>query len=168
MAWSGRLALSIAGLGSAAKWADTKRWRLETRLPRFVHDMEVLGAERAAAARAAEQAREARRHAWEEAVPRARDAYITQFNQERLQHQMEAHRAVVELRAYADAVESRARGLTEPARSAARGWAEWIRAQAGRREPEAPELRVAEPDSIRSWELDRFMPRGWSVSGPPD
>jgi hypothetical protein len=130
--------------------------------------MEVLGAERAAAARAAEQAREARRHAWEEAVPRARDAYITQFNQERLQHQLEAHRAVVELRAYADAVESRARGLTEPARSAALGWAEWIRAQAGRREPEAPELRVAEPDSIRSWELDRFMPRGWSVSGPPD
>jgi hypothetical protein len=168
MAWSGRLALSVTDRGSAAKWADTKRWRLETRLPRFVHDMEVLGAERAAAARAAEQAREARRHAWEEAVPRARDAYITQFNQERRQDQMEAHRAVVELRSYADAVEARARGLTEPAQSAALSWAEWIRAQAGPQEPEATELRVAEPDSISPWELDRFMPRGWSVSRPPD
>jgi hypothetical protein len=168
IAWSGRLALSVTGRGSAAKWADTTRWRLETRLPRFVHDLEILAAERTAEARAAQEARAARRHAWEEAVPKARAAHIAHVNRERLQQQLAAHRAVVELRSYADAVEARARRLAEPLRSQAMGWAAWIRAEADRQEPETAELRVAEPESISPWQLDRYMPHGWSVSGPPD
>lgn len=168
MARSGRLALSVAAVGSHAKWADTTRWRLETRLPRFVHDIEVLGAARAAAARTAAEARAARRRAWEEAVPKARAAYIAAFNRERLRQQLEAHRKVLELRSYADAVADRAASLEELHRSAALAWAERIRAEASREEVPAAELRSVEPESIRPWDLDRFMPRGFSASRPPD
>lgn len=71
---------------------------------------------------------------------------------------------------YADAVSRRAVERTLDERAAAEAWAAWIRKEADRYDPtlKAESLVFVEPAEIRTWELDKYMPRGMRASTPPD
>lgn len=151
-------------------WADRKRWTLESRLPRFVRTIEEVAQARAEAGQRAEEAKRRRRQEWEEALPKARAAYLVDLNRGRLDKQLELFARAEQLRVYADAVARRAVELTPDERAAAQAWASWVRKEADRHDPTLkPEsLAFVEPAEIRHWELDKYMPRGMKATSPPD
>lgn len=168
--FSGRLALRVRGYAPSKGWADRKRWTLESRLPRFVRNLEEEAQRRDEARARANDAKRQRRREWEEALPKARAAYLQAVNRERLEKQLVAYAEVLRLRSYADAVAAHAKELESDARGAVESWADWIREEAGRVDPtcRTTELRFHEPETIRSWDIDRYMPRGMRASEPPE
>lgn len=168
--FSGRLALRIREHTPNQGWADRKRWTLESRLPRFVRTIEEVAQARAEAGRRAEETKRQRRQEWEDALPKARAAYLADLNRGRLDKQLELFTRAQLLRAYADAVSRRAIEITPDERAAAEAWAAWIRQEADRHDPtfKAESLIFVEPAEIRDWELDKYMPRGTRAAAPPD
>lgn len=88
----------------------------------------------------------------------------------RLNHQLEQFAEAENTRAYAEAVAQRASALEPAQRAKAEAWAAWINTEADRRDPTLKDdlLAFEEPEEIRSWDLDKYMPRGMSASRPPD
>lgn len=168
--FSGRLALRVRGYAPSKGWADRKRWTLESRLPRFVRNLEEEAQRRDEEQVRANDVKRQRRREWEEALPKARAAYLRVTNRERLEKQLVAYAEAMRLRSYADAVAARANELEPDARAAAESWADWIRDEAGRVDPtrKTTELRFHEPETIRSWDIDRYMPYGMRASDPPE
>ena len=168
--FNGRLALSIRGHPGNHGWGDRQRWTLESRLPRFVVAVEQVAQARADTQTRAAQARRHRREDWHAAVSKARADYLTELNRSRLDKQLEAYGQAERLRTYADAVTSRADMCGPDERAPALAWADWIRSEAERHDPlgDDADLRFAEPAEISHWDLDKYMPRGFTASGPPD
>lgn len=170
MEFSGRLAIRVRDFSASHGWADRKRWTLESRLPRLVRNLEEEAQRREEAHARAIDVKPQRRREWEEALPRARAAYLASLNRERLEKQLAAHTKALERLAYADAVEATASNLDPEDRSAAEAWAEWIRAEARRIAPTnaVGKLRFHEPAEVHSWDLDRYMPGLLKASDPPE
>jgi hypothetical protein len=170
--WSGRLAMTLlTDRWSQSRWADRKRWTLDSRLPLLLERAEEVAKDRIDARARADQAKAERHRLWEESVPRARQAYIDELNRERLAKQLEAYTGAQARRLYADAVGQAASDMQPgPEREAAQGWAAWIRNEADRLDPAlgGKRLHFMTPDNISPWELSKYMPNGWSVSYPPD
>lgn len=168
--FSGRLALRVRGFAPSQGWADRKRWTLESRLPRFVRNLEEEAQRRDEARIRVNEAKRQRRREWEEALPKARAAYLRVLNRERLDKQVAAYSESVRLAAYADAVAARAKEFESEQREAPEAWADWIRGEARRLDPtgQRTHLQFQEPKSISPWELDRYMPGGLRASAPPE
>jgi hypothetical protein len=168
---SGRLVLRLgAGHGSVC-WADRQRWALEQKLPAVFKLVAERALEQARRRQRKEQERQQRQRTWEEATPRAKQAYIEQLNRDRL-HQQVARSAEAEaIRGYCARLQSAAaecgdRELAEQIR----GWAAWAWQEADRIDPLARPKRLAYevPDEVRPPEFESFMPRGLSAWHPPD
>ena len=170
--WSGRLAMTLLADGwSQPRWADCQEWTLDSRLPLLLERAVEAAEERVGARARAEQAKAERWRLWKEYVPRARQAYIDELNRKRLARHLEAHGEAQTMRSYADAVAQTASGmLPGPEREAAEAWAAWIRDEADRLDPSLDQKRLhfVTPDDIPVWEVSKYMPNGWSASGPPD
>jgi hypothetical protein len=151
-----RLELRLPRRWQQPWWADRKRWSLADKLGEVLLTVE---SEAATARDARERKRldaENRRREWEEAVPRARQAYIEDLNRQRLAQQLaDAHKAV-DLREYSQSVgDSR--------------WGDWIRSEADRLDPLLhPEgLKFVEPEMLPRDEVDKYMPPGMTSAHPP-
>jgi hypothetical protein len=168
---SGRLVLRLGtGYGSVS-WADRQRWTLEQKLPA----MFKLVAERASGQvqqrQRQEEQRQERRRAWEEAIPRARQAYVEQLNQNRLQKQVARSAEAGAIRSYCARLDSVAAECGDPGLAEQiRAWAAWARLEADQIDPlDHPErLTYRVPDDVGPSEFERFMPRGLSAWRPPD
>ncbi|MFH5822301.1 hypothetical protein [Georgenia sp. AZ-5] len=168
---SGRLTIRALGAGyQPVRWADRKRWRLEDKLPdlfSYVEDQAASARERRE--RAAGERKE-RRLLWEQSVPEARRRLLGRLNAERAAKQSASWHEAERLRAYAAAVRdaaSRAEDRSLSRRLAA--WAGWIDREARRLDPLArPEsVGFAVPESLSTYELDKYMPPGMTVRHPP-
>lgn len=84
---SGRLVLRLGSGYGSVSWADRKRWTLDQKLPAVFKEVADRASPQAEERIRKEAERKQRREAWEEAVPRARHAYIDQLNQDRLRKQ---------------------------------------------------------------------------------
>jgi len=168
--FNGRLALRIRGYSPSQGWADRKRWTLESRLPRFVRTLEDIAASRSDARDRADEAKRQRRLAWEQAVPKARASYLADLNRGRLEEQLEQFARAQQLRAYADAIALRAAGMDGEVRASAEVWAAWVRGEAERHDPTMKEANLAfvEREDIRPWDLDKYLPHGFTAAHPPD
>lgn len=170
--WSGRLAMTLlAGRWGQSRWADRKRWTLDSRLPLLLERAEEVAKDRIETRVKADQAKAERHRLWQESVPRARHAYISELNRGRLAKQLEAYAGAQDRRSYADAVAQAASAMQPgPQREAAQAWATWIRNEADRLDPVlgGKLLHFMTPDDISMWELGKYMPNGWSASRPPD
>lgn len=108
---------------------------------------------------------------WEEAVPRARQAYLDELNRERLTTQITTSAEAVAIRAYCDRLDEVLQRTEDHDQTVQqREWVAWARAEADRidplLQPEALAYRV--PEEISPSELDRFMPKGMSAWRPPN
>jgi hypothetical protein len=170
--WSGRLAMTMLnGRPGQSRWADRKRWTLDSRLPLLLRQAEELAKDRIDARAQDDRAKAERRQLWQESVPRARQAYINELNRKRLDNQLQTYAEAQAHRTYADAVTQAASGMQPgPEREAAQAWAAWIRNEADRLDPalSGKSLRFTTPVNIPTWELGKYMPNGWSVSHPPE
>lgn len=170
--WSGRLAMTMLnGRLGQSRWADRKRWTLDSRLPLLLRQAEELAKDRIDARAQDDRAKAERRQLWQESVPRARQAYINELNRKRLDNQLQTYAEAQAHRTYANAVTQAASGMQPGSeREAAQAWAAWIRNEADRLDPalSGKSLRFTTPVNIPTWELGKYMPNGWSVSHPPE
>lgn len=167
---SGRLAIQTGSRYSAVSWADRKRWSLAGRLPHLFAYVEQSTIETIEQRARAERERIERRQAWEQALDRARQLYVTDLNRHRLDLQLVASRRAEDLRRYADRIDRQAEAMddAEPALQSHQ-WAAWTRSEADRTDPllRPTDLVYVKPEEIKESDLDPFMPRGMSVWRPP-
>lgn len=167
---SSRLILRLGtGYGSSF-WADRKRWTLDQKLPEVLQEVAKRAEARATALRKAEADRLERRRQWDEAVPRARKAYIDQVNRERLGEQVDQATEAERIRAYCIRIQALV-ATTDSAEAAhqMRQWIAWAQREADRLDPlKQPErLRYVVPEDISPADFNSFMPRGMSAWSPP-
>jgi hypothetical protein len=168
---SGRLTLLLGqGYGSVS-WGDRKRWSLEQKLPTMFKAV----ADRASAHAQARANKEAEkqwvRQQWEAAVLRARQAYIDQINRDRLRAQVSSSAEAEAIRQYCTRLDKLAADCPDQDDAARiRRWAAWARHEADRVDPlgEPEQLGFEVPEEIRTYDLDKFMPRGMHAWSPPD
>ena len=168
---NGKVQSSIrTGYYNVKTWADRKRWTIADKLPEILDwvdaDVESTRAKRIEA----ERQRRARKIEWEEAVPRAYEAHAHAHNQGRAGKQLERWTKAQALRDYAKAVREAAERLPAEQRPQARAWSRWLTAKADRLDPTStPEnLAIERPKDAYSWDVDKYMPHGWTVRQPPD
>jgi hypothetical protein len=168
---SGRLVLRLGSGYGSVSWADRKRWTLDQKLPAVFKQVADRASAQVEERTRKEAERKQRREAWEEAVPRARQAYIDRFNQDRLRKQAARSSEAEAIRAYCLRLDSAAEeyGGTERAEQI-RKWASWARQEADRIDPvEKPEtLTFVVPPEVRPSDFEKFMPKGLSAWRPPD
>jgi hypothetical protein len=168
---SGRLTLLLGqGYGSVS-WGDRKRWSLEQKLPAMFKAVTDRASAHAQARANKEAEKERLRQQWEAAVPRARRAYIDQINRDRLRAQVGSSAEAEAIRRYCtrlDKLAADCRDLDDAARI--RAWAAWARQEADRVDPfgDPEQLGFDVPEEIRTYDLDKFMPRGMHAWSPPD
>lgn len=156
--FNGRLRLTVIfGRWQNPWWADRKRRSLDENLAEALNTV----------AEAAQKARTKREELrvtnelilkrWEEAVPKAREAYAHHLNAKRADAQVAAWKRARDLREYAAV----AGGSEE--------WGAWLLTEADRIDPslDKPNLTVVVPDEYPAAEVDKFMPHRWTVMGPP-
>jgi hypothetical protein len=168
--YSGRLRLEVGPRYGSRWWADRRRWTLASRLPGvFAAIEEWSEAARSKRDRIAQVHREQVAE-WEQAVPRAREAYLRKLNADRARTQIQAWQEARDLRDYAEAVTIAAADLDLGDREAAVAWSEWLRQEAAHIDPLtlSSQLRTSEPERIAPADLDEFMPHRWTVRHPPD
>ena len=85
---SGRLMLRLDSGYRSVFWADRRRWTLTEKLPEVFEAVATRASLQAGERRRKEEERQQRREAWEQAIPRARQAYIDQLNRDRLADQV--------------------------------------------------------------------------------
>lgn len=168
---SGHLVLRLGrGYGSVS-WADRQRWTLQQKLPAMFKLVAERAAGQAQQRQRKQEERQQRRQAWEEAIPRAKHAYIEQMNRDRLGEQVAGSDEAEAIRRYCARLESAAAQCDDQVTTGQiRAWAAWGRQEADRIDPlERPEqLAYRTPDEVRPSEFGRFMPRGLSAWAPPD
>lgn len=168
--YSGRLRLEVGPRYGSRWWADRRRWTLASRLPDVFAAIEGWSAAARSKRDRIAQVHREQVAEWEQAVPRAREAYLRKFNADRARTQIQAWHEARELRDYAEAVRVAAADLERGDREAAVSWSEWLGQEAARFDPLiiGSQLRTSEPERIGPAELDEFMPHRWTVRHPPD
>jgi hypothetical protein len=167
---SGKLVIRTGSSYSPVSWADRKRWSLADRLPHLFAYVEKTAVETIEQRLREERERIERRQAWEQALDRARQLYVTDLNRRRLDDQLAACRRAEDLRRYADRIDCQAEAMDDAETALqARQWAVWTRSEADRTDPllRPTGLVYVKPEDIKDSDLDAFMPRGMSVWRPP-
>jgi hypothetical protein len=172
---TGRLAIRLefeSGYQTRTRsWADRQRWTLDDKLPAMFRDIAAIAADQAAARERLEAARLQRGRDWDDAVERARRAYVRHLNRDRLQKQI-THLAEAEaIRAYCSRLDQLAEDCADPERATQiRAWSVWAREEAERTDPlnKPDKLAYRDPADIRSSDIEPFMPRGMSPWRRPD
>lgn len=168
---SGRLVLRLgAGYGSVF-WADRKRWTLGQKLPQVFEGIAGRASAGAEKRRREEEERRQRRRAWEEAIPRARQAYVDQLNRDRLREQAARSAEAEAIRDYCARLDSLAEACDDLERADdIRDWATWARHEAERMDPvkHPGGLMYVMPEEARPSDLEKFMPPGLTAWHPPD
>lgn len=122
---SGRLILRLqSGYGSVF-WADRKRWSFEEKLPAVFKEITDRITAQVQARERARTERLRRRQTWEEAVPRAKLAYIDEVNRGRLHRQVARSAEAQALRDYCARPNAVATTCDDPRR--AEQIREWMR-----------------------------------------
>jgi exonuclease VII large subunit len=106
---------------------------------------------------------------WEEAIPKAREAYLLKLNADRARQQAEQWERAAQLRSYSQAIRHQAEEFDEQAQRHVLEWATWIDEHADRIDPlnDKSQLTMSESSTLGAKELDPYMPHGWSVENPP-
>ena len=132
---SGRLMVRLDSGYRSVFWADRRRWTLTEKLPEVFEEVATRASLQAGERRRKEQEREQRRNAWEQAVPRARQAYIDQLNRDRLADQVaRAARPGPSVATVPAGCPDPRSG--DPGRAGQiRAWAAWARQEADRLDP---------------------------------
>ncbi|MBT2513097.1 hypothetical protein [Arthrobacter sp. ISL-30] len=168
---SGRLAIQTGSRNSPVSWADRKRWSLADRLPDLFAYVEQSTIETIEKRARDERERIERRQAWEQALDRAKQLYVTDLNRRRLDDQLAASRRAEDLRRYADRIDRQADAMDDAEASLqAHHWAAWTKSEADRTDPlhrPADLVYVKPAEDIKDSDLEAFMPRGMSVWRPP-
>jgi len=107
---------------------------------------------------------------WEEAIPKAREAYLLKLNADRARQQAEQWENAARLRSYSQAIRRHAEEFDEQAQEHALEWATWIDEHADHIDPlnDKSQLTMSECIKLGAKELDAYMPHGWSVENPPE
>lgn len=168
--WSGRLKLELNPGYNSRSWADRQRWTLVSKLPEFFDIIEewshaAQGRRKKLEAYHAKQVKE-----WEEAIPKAREAYLLKLNADRARQQAEQWENAARLRSYSQAIRRHAEEFDEQAQKHALEWATWIDEHADHIDPlnDKSQLTMSECIKLGAKELDAYMPHGWSVENPPE
>lgn len=168
---SGHLKLRLGDRYDTTFWADRKRWKLDDKLPAMFQVIEDRASAMAEARAQARAIRQERHQQWEQAVPRARQLYVDEYNRDRLNLQVLASAQAQTIRAYCERLNHLAAscddlGLAEQIR----GWAQWARQESDRTDPlnHLPSLTCVEPPDPRPSDIDKFMPKGMTSWHPPD
>ncbi|SEG91742.1 hypothetical protein SAMN04489712_13037 [Thermomonospora echinospora] len=169
--FSGRLILRLeAGYGSTF-WADRKRWNLDQKLPAVFKEIADRTAAQLEARDRAQAERLRRRQAWEEAIPRAKRAYLDALNRDRLHRQAARSAEAEALRSYCARLKDAIDACDDP-RQAQRimEWTQWAQSEADRIDPlhDLDSLTYVTPATIEPSDFDEFMPPGMSAYRPPD
>ena len=167
---SGRLVIQTGSRYSPTSWADRKRWSLADRLPGLFAYVEQATIETIEKRARDERERIERRQAWEQALDRAKQLYVTDLNRRRLDDQLAAARRVEDLRRYADRIDRQADAMDDAEASLqTHRWAAWAKSEADRTDPllRPADLVYVKPEDIKDSDLEAFMPSGMSVWRPP-
>jgi hypothetical protein len=167
---SGRLVLRLGSGYGSLTWADRKRWTLSEKLPQVL--AEIAGRADAAVQerRRQDENRRRRRQAWEDALPRARQAYEEQLNRDRIHQQAARSAEALAIRAYRDRLDALAAQCGDAGRAGQiRAWAAWAGQEADRADPltRPADLAWVVPAEVRPADLDPFMPPGLTARYPP-
>ena len=168
---SGRLVLRLDSGYRSVFWADRRRWTLTEKLPEVFEAVATRASLQAGERRREEEERQQRREAWEQAIPRARQAYIDQLNRDRLTDQVARAGQAEAIRGYCARLDALAQESGDPGRAGQiRAWAAWARQEADRLDPlrQPGELTTVVPPEVKPSDLQPFMPRGFSAGYPPD
>jgi len=168
---SGRLQLRMRDGYRSVSWADRQRWSLEQKLPVMFAEVARRAADHAEERRRREDERTRRHRAWEEAVPRAKQAYIDELNRRRLREQVTRSADAAAIRDYCTRLEAVAGSHDDLGQAERiRAWAEWARREADRIDPvnDLDQLAYVTPGDVRPADFAEFMPRGMSAYNPPD
>lgn len=138
---------------------------IEDQLPTLIRTLEIAEAEVAWSRKEEERRAEIRKVRWEEVKQEALVKVAYDRNAAQLDEQLDRRKAATVMRTYADDIESRTEGLTQPARPEATEWAAWIRAYADRIDPLNGPLRLLPVTSANHDEL-RPQLNGWNTYGP--
>jgi hypothetical protein len=117
-----------------------------------------------------EDERRQRRQAWEQAIPRAKQAYIENLNRKRLRKQAARSAEAGAIRAYCARLESLASQYGDaPDADQIRVWAAWARREADRIDPASHpgRLTYVTPQEVRESDFEKYMPPGLSAWHPP-
>lgn len=158
--------------GHQSNWGDRSSWRLESRLPYVLREIEerILKAdrveeeERIAAERRAEEERrvaEERERQWHSLMEHARVTLVEMQRAAQLRSQEQSWREAERLREYCDAMEAAHGDDPESAE-----WIAWARGFAARLDPLDKPPRMPEPPEETPEALREHLPDGWSVHGP--
>jgi hypothetical protein len=174
----GKLSLVLASdgpqlSGRQRTWSDRQSWSLEERLPHLFRELEerlvearrLNERERILAEEAAERRRrdtEAHEERWRLLMEAAHQQLREDDLRKRLLGDVAAWDEARRIRDYCDAVDE-----AYPDEEASREWVTWARDHAAKRDPltsppTLPEVRDPSPE-----ELQRYLPQGWTASGPP-
>ena len=167
---SGRLVLRLGSGYGSVFWADRKRQTLGQKLPQMFQDIAVRAAAAAEARRREEEERRRRRRAWEDAMPRARQAYIDQLNRDRLREQAARSAEAGAIREYCARLDSLAKACDDLGRAEdIREWVTWARQEADRVDPvtHPDRLIYVVPEEVRPSDLEKFMPSGLTARHLP-
>lgn len=166
---SGRLLLRLDSGYPSFYWADRQRWTLTHKLPEMFETIGRLAAARAARRQREEDECQQRRQAWDEAIERARQAYLDQLIRKRLRDQAARSAEALAIRSYCAQLDAAAHQCEDPDRAGQiRAWALWARQEASRIDPltSPGQLRYEIPE-VSPADLEPFMPRGLTASHPP-
>jgi hypothetical protein len=166
---SGRLRLELLRGWTHSKWADRKRWKLDDKLGAVLAEIEEIS-QREQDKRAAARAEQQRRlDLWQISAPRARERFLTELNQHRLDEQVRRWKQAEDIRRYCGQVETMIGDLDEHTARRIREWLAWACRRADSVDPalNLNELQMVEPAEISDRDLDEYMPEGMTVSHPP-
>jgi hypothetical protein len=167
--FAGRLRVEVQHGTAVQWWADRKRWAVESKLDQVA----IATAQFFATAVESRIERRAQHErdlvAWAEAIEHAKEQHLRALNSDRAAEQVARWRRASELRAYAKAVRAAASNTSGASASDALKWARWLEAEAGRLDPttDPDAIRINAPKNPSTWDLSKYMPRGWTAGHPP-
>lgn len=167
---TGELRITIDGGygrdGRQADFHDTKRTRLEERLPEILHELEVRAAEDHHRQQEAERQAADKRRRWEQAIEQARHAFRENQLAEVLRAQVTNWRLGKDLDEYLPAMETRIAAIgSEHERDAAIEWLNWARTYRQSIDPLTKPLVIPTTRKPSPEDLKPFL-GGWSPYTP--
>lgn len=157
---SGKLAMEVSGDGrfrAQRRWADRARWSLEDRLGDVLAAAEAQARVKEERRRAAEDARQQRRDAWEKAMDAARSRFQHQCRTNALVEQVESWELANKIRDFCRAAEATG--------SASADWLAWARSHADDVDPTTREIAGPAEAEPKPEDLRPYLGR-WSPYGP--
>ncbi|UTT51181.1 hypothetical protein [Rhodococcus gordoniae] len=167
---SGRLRLDLQTESGTRGWADRTRWTLEQKLPHLFAEIATRAADLVRARTRREEERVRRRAEWDDAIHRARQGYVDQFNRDRLREQLARSAEAEAIRSYCTRLQVLADEINDvDRRTPITQWVRWATDQADRLDPvnNLEELGFVVPGDISARDLAPYMPRWLSPYHPP-